>query len=314
MFVRRRREPSRSWTQSREWPTRPKTVGTSHDLWPCRKRAVNTTTIDLPTTWKKSAMKRTAVVLSAVIALWACKAANDTPAASATAEATAEATTPEATTPEATTTTEAQRPRSNGNAPTVPPRIATSPIRATTSTAAAGGAWCSSSGQRPSNPPRQRPRFLTRPLGRVRGLLALKSDPACTGWSALGTARCHDGNHRQRWRLRQWLRTTQRSRRRCLTVGNLVGPQSLLRTAAHWTLSWRDTPRGTYLVNLDIRPGRYRITDPDGGVSYFSRLDANGGDHRQRLQQWPRHRYCRYDGLGIEHQRHDQSALISNPG
>ena len=55
-------------------------------------------------------MKRTAVVLSAVIALLACgaaKAANDTPAASATAEATAEATTPEATTPEATTTTEA---------------------------------------------------------------------------------------------------------------------------------------------------------------------------------------------------------------
>ena len=34
---------------------------------------------------------------------------------------------------------------------------------------------------------------------------------------------------------------------------------------------------GTYLVNLDIQPGRYRITNPDGRSSYFSRLDANRG-------------------------------------
>lgn len=32
---------------------------------------------------------------------------------------------------------------------------------------------------------------------------------------------------------------------------------------------------GTYLVNWDIQPGRYRIT-PTDGTAYFSRLDANG--------------------------------------
>lgn len=32
---------------------------------------------------------------------------------------------------------------------------------------------------------------------------------------------------------------------------------------------------GTYLVNWDIQPGRYRISDP-GGMSYFARLDADG--------------------------------------